>query len=79
MAFTIDLVRVVKFRLSESAVAEHHLETGHHMEFSETKYFVKTFNYFPRNIRESIEIINHPLNLNRGLGTRPFLKTRRQT
>jgi len=61
--------RYVKTRSSaHSALAEHFLDTGHKICFDQTSVVSKSQHYFPRKIREAIEIKKHPQNLNRDDG-----------
>ena len=49
----------------KSAVALHHLETGHKIKFEETQVLSKRPHYFPRILREAIEIFKHTNNFNK--------------
>jgi hypothetical protein len=49
----------------KSAVAQHALEIGHRVEFSNTCRSAKTKRYMDRIIKEAIEIKLHPDNINR--------------
>lgn len=50
------------------ALAEHSLTTKHHMCLGDTKILANEDHFFKRQIRESMEIIKHPNNLNRENG-----------
>lgn len=52
-------------RITQSALAEHTLQTGHTINFDETKVLAKTQHGKSRYIREAIEIEKHPENINR--------------
>lgn len=54
--------------LAKSAIAEHQHETGHQILFDSTSVVAQSSNYVPRKIREAIEIIKHPFNINREAG-----------
>lgn len=72
--------RSVKIRLKEhganirnertrsSALAEHAGNTNHHICLEDTKIIANEKHYFKRKVREAIEIIKHPHNLNRDGG-----------
>ena len=59
--------------VTQSALAEHRVETGHKILFEETSILAKTSAYFPRKHREALENYKNPDNLNRDCG----LKTNR--
>jgi hypothetical protein len=50
------------------ALAEHSLKTKHHVFLEDTKILAKENHYYKRRIREAIEIIKHPNNINRDGG-----------
>jgi hypothetical protein len=52
-------------RIRTSALAEHSLQTKHHVRLEDTKILAKEEHLFKRWIREAIEIRKHPSNLNR--------------
>lgn len=54
--------------VTQSALAEHNLETGHRILFDKTTTLATTTSYFPRKHREALEIQKHPDNLNRDSG-----------
>ncbi|XP_076658339.1 uncharacterized protein LOC143362230 [Halictus rubicundus] len=60
--------RWLRLKYTQSAVAEHHLATGHTIMLEETKLVFRFKEYFPRKYRESIEILKHPDNINRNTG-----------
>jgi predicted GIY-YIG superfamily endonuclease len=51
-----------------STLVEHSLTTKHHVCLEDTKILAKEDHLFKRRIREAIEIIKHPNNLNRDNG-----------
>lgn len=53
---------------SNSAVAEHQLETGHKILFNQASLLCSAPHFRNRKIRESIEIVKHPNNFNRDVG-----------
>jgi len=53
--------------ITQSALLEHNIETGHQILFDKTTT-IATTSYFPRKYREVIEIQKHPDNLNRDNG-----------
>ena len=55
-------------RTRSSALAEHVGKTNHHICLEETKVVAREEHHFKRKIREAIEIIKHPSNLNRDGG-----------
>ena len=55
-------------QITGSALAEHRQQTGHDILFDQTKILARESHYYPRKIREAIEILKHPANLNRDSG-----------
>jgi predicted GIY-YIG superfamily endonuclease len=55
-------------RTHTSALAEHSLTTKHHICLEDTKILAKEDHLLKRRIREAIEIIKNPDNLNRDNG-----------
>jgi predicted GIY-YIG superfamily endonuclease len=55
-------------RTRTSALAEHSLTTKHHIRLEDTKILAKEDHLLKRRIREAIEIIKNPDNLNRDNG-----------
>ena len=55
-------------RTSGSALAEHKLDTGHQINFSDAKILARGSHFFGRKIREAVEIFKHPSILNRDEG-----------
>jgi hypothetical protein len=55
-------------RNQTSALAEHSLTTKHHIRLEDTKILAKEDHLLKRRIREAIEIIKNPDNLNRDNG-----------
>jgi hypothetical protein len=51
-----------------SALAEHSLKTKHQVFLEETKILAKENHYYKRCLREALEIIKHPNNINRDGG-----------
>jgi len=49
----------------KSAIAEHSLRTGHRIKFEESKVLAPIANYYPRIIREALEISKRHKTLNR--------------
>ncbi|XP_024882522.1 uncharacterized protein LOC112461499 [Temnothorax curvispinosus] len=62
---------------SQSALAEHWMETGHSVQYDKTTMLAPSQGYFARKHRESLEIFKHPDNLNRDKGyqTNPIWHT----
>ena len=54
--------------VTQSALSEHNVETGHQILFDQATTITNTTSYFPRKYREAIEIQKHPNNLNRDNG-----------
>lgn len=54
--------------ITQSALAEHKHDTGHNIKFAETEVISRTSRYYPRKIREAIEIFKNPNNINRDNG-----------
>jgi len=54
--------------ITQSALSEHNIETGHQILFDKTTTIATTTSYFPRKYRVAIEIQKHPDNLNRDNG-----------
>ena len=52
-------------RTKSSALAEHVGKTNHHICLEDTKVIANVEHQFKRKVREAIEIIKHPKNLNR--------------
>ena len=61
---------VKKLKTEKSAIAEHFHNTNHSIDFENTKVIAKIDNYRDRTIREAIEIIKHPNNINKEDGYR---------
>jgi len=57
-----------KERTRTSALVEHSLKTKHHVFLEDTKILEKEDHYYKRRLREAIEIIKHPNNMNRDGG-----------
>jgi hypothetical protein len=57
-----------KERTRTSALAEHSHKTKHHVCLEDTKILAKEGHYYKRRLREAIEIIKHPNNMNRDGG-----------
>lgn len=55
-------------RTHSSALAEHVGKTNHHICLEDAKVIAKEDHHFKRKVREAIEIIKHPRNLNRDGG-----------
>jgi hypothetical protein len=55
-------------RARTSALAEHSLKTKHHIRLEDTRILAKEDHLLKRRIREAIEIIKNPDNLNRDNG-----------
>lgn len=55
-------------RICTSALALHSLKTKHHVCLEDTKIHAKENHYYKRRIREALEIIKHPNNMNRDGG-----------
>ncbi|XP_011858603.1 PREDICTED: uncharacterized protein LOC105556141 [Vollenhovia emeryi] len=53
---------------SQSALAEHKIETGHAVQFDKATMLAPSHSYFARKHREGLEILKHPDNLNRDKG-----------
>jgi hypothetical protein len=51
-----------------SALTKHSLKTKHHVCLEDTKILTKEDHYYKRHIKEAIEIIKHPNNMNRDGG-----------
>jgi len=51
--------------ITQSALSEHNIETGHQILFDKTSTIATTTSHFPRKYRETIEIQKYPNNLNR--------------
>jgi hypothetical protein len=47
-----------------STLAEHPFETKHHVCLGDTKFLAKEDHYYKRRVREALEIIKHPKNMN---------------
>ena len=54
--------------VTQSALSEHNIETGHQILFDKTTTIVNITLYFPRKYREAVEIQKHSNNLNRDNG-----------
>jgi len=54
--------------VTQSALSEHNIETGHQILFDKTTTIANITSYFPRKCREAIELQKHPTNLNRDNG-----------
>ncbi|XP_018355601.1 PREDICTED: uncharacterized protein LOC108756357 [Trachymyrmex septentrionalis] len=54
--------------VTQSALSEHNIETGHQILFDKTTTIVNITSYFPKKYRETIEIQKHSNNLNRDNG-----------
>jgi hypothetical protein len=52
----------------KSAVAEHNVNLGHHIQFHNTFILTTKTQYVDRIVREVIEIVLHPNNMNREVG-----------
>jgi hypothetical protein len=57
-----------KERTHTSALVEHSLKTKHHVCLEDTKILAKEDHYYKRCVREALEIIKHPNNMNRDGG-----------
>jgi predicted GIY-YIG superfamily endonuclease len=55
-------------RTRTSALAEHSFSSKHHIRLEDTKILAKEDHFFKRRIKEAIEILKHPNNLNRDNG-----------
>jgi hypothetical protein len=55
-------------RTRTSALAEHSFKTKHHVCLEDTKILAKEDHYYKRRLREALEIIKHPNNMNRDGG-----------
>ncbi|XP_039310756.1 uncharacterized protein LOC120358936 [Solenopsis invicta] len=53
---------------SQSALAEHWMETGHAVQYDKSTMLVSSQGYFAKKYREGLEILKHPDNLNRDKG-----------
>jgi predicted GIY-YIG superfamily endonuclease len=51
-----------------SSLAEHSLKTKHHICLENTEILAKEDHFFRRRIREALEIMKHPNNMNRDGG-----------
>jgi predicted GIY-YIG superfamily endonuclease len=51
-----------------SALVEHSLKTKHHVCLEDTKILEKEDHYYKRRVKEALEIIKHPNNMNRNGG-----------
>jgi len=51
--------------ITQSALSEHNIETGHQILFDKMSTIATTTSYFQRKYREAIEIQKHPDNLKR--------------
>jgi hypothetical protein len=51
-----------------SALAEHSFSSKHHIHLEDKKILAKEDHFFKRRIKEAIEILKHPNNLNRDNG-----------
>jgi hypothetical protein len=62
---------------SQSALAEHWMETGHSVQYDKATRLAPSQSYFARKHREALEILKHPDNLNRDKGyqTNPIWHT----
>ena len=62
---------------SQSALAEHWMETGHAVQYDKATILAPSQGYFARKYREGLEILKHPDNLNRdkGLQVNPIWHT----
>jgi len=54
--------------VTQSALSENNVETGHQILFDKTIIIANITLYFPRKYKETIEIQKHPNNLNRDNG-----------
>jgi len=54
--------------ITQSALSEHNIETGHQILFDETVTIANITSYFPRKYREVIEIQKYLNNLNKDNG-----------
>jgi len=54
--------------ITQSALSEHNMETGHQILFDKTTTIATTASYFSRKYRETIDIQKHSDNLNRNNG-----------
>ncbi|KYN07882.1 hypothetical protein ALC62_01145 [Cyphomyrmex costatus] len=54
--------------ITQSALAEHNIETGHRILFDKMATIATTTSYFPRKHREALKIQKHSDNLNRDSG-----------
>ncbi|PSN31931.1 hypothetical protein C0J52_21776 [Blattella germanica] len=52
-------------RVYKSAIIQHSTETGRDVDFEKIKVLYKGDQRFPRLIKEAIQIVKHPLNINR--------------
>lgn len=55
-------------RTNTSALVEHSLKTKHHVCLENTKLLAVEEHYFKRRVREALEIMKHPNNLNSDRG-----------
>ncbi|XP_029154910.1 uncharacterized protein LOC114944919 [Nylanderia fulva] len=53
---------------SQSALAEHWMETGHSVQYDKATRLASSQSYFARKYRKALEILKHPDNLNRDKG-----------
>ena len=53
---------------TQSALAEHWMETGHSVQYDKATMLAPSQGYFARKHREALEILKHPDNLNRDKG-----------
>jgi len=61
--------RTVRLKyVTQSALSEHNIETGHQILFDKTTTIANIASYIPRKYREVIEIQKHPNNLNKDNG-----------
>ena len=59
---------ILRERTRSSALVEHAGKTNHHICLENTKVIANEKHYFKRKVREALEIIKHPHNLNRDGG-----------
>ena len=55
-------------RVQKLALAEHSSTTKHHICLEDAQILSKEDNYFKRKLKEAVEIVGHPINLNRDEG-----------